>query len=87
MNNNNSYQSWLENGRDIELSPEFSKNVLQQISLYERKRRATRPAWEVAWGWVEWISVRPLVRTAVILAGLIAGAARLLATLQIILSF
>ena len=85
MNKNNSYQSWLEKRRSTELSQEFSKDVLARISLYEQQR-ASKPGWDMA-RWLEWISMRPVVQTALILAGLVLGAARWLAALEIIFSF
>jgi hypothetical protein len=86
MNKNDSYQSWLEKRRSTEISREFSKDVIDRISLYEQKQRETKPGWEMA-RWLEWVSLTPLMQTALIIAGIVVGAARWIAALQIILSF
>ena len=59
---------------------------MDRISLYEQKQRETKPGWEMS-RWLEWVSLKPLMQTALIIVGLLVGAARLIASLQIILSF
>ena len=83
MNKNDAYQSWLEKRKSTDVSSEFPKNVLVRISLYEKQRAAR---WDMA-RWLEWISLRPVLQTALIIAGLVLGAARWLAALNIIFSF
>jgi hypothetical protein len=88
MNNNDPYQSWLEKNRNIEVSPDFSCEVMSRIYRYEQERgegTARKP--DLLHGWLEWISLHPAARAALIVAGLLLGVARLIASLQIILSF
>ena len=85
MNNNDPYASWLEKRRIIEPSPEFTKNVLTQISLAAQKKSEAKPGWQLA-RWLEWISLRPLIQAALVIVGFVAGMARLAAIFQIILS-
>jgi len=88
MNNNDPYQSWLEKSRNIEVSPDFSREVMARISGYEHERgegRARKP--DVLHGWIEWVSLHPVVQTILIVAGFLFGVARLVISLQIILSF
>jgi hypothetical protein len=80
MNDIDAYQSWLEKRRSLESSPEFPKNVAGRIALYEQKRR------EILRRWLDWVSLRPLAQTAIIAAGLLMSAVRLMATLRILLS-
>ena len=88
MDKNDPYESWLEKSRDIEVSPDFSREVMARISGYEQKGSegaARKP--DLLHGWLEWVSLHPLVQTALIVAGLLFGVARLVTSLQIILSF
>ena len=88
MNNDDPYESWLEKSRDIEVSPDFSCEVMSRIYRYEQERgegTARKP--DLLHGWLEWISLHPVVQTALIVAGLFLGVARLIVSLQIILSF
>jgi len=87
MNDNDPYQSWLEKSRNIEVSPDFSREVMARISGYEHERgeEATgKPG--LLRGWLEWISLHPVAQTVLIVAGLLLGVARLVASLEFILS-
>jgi hypothetical protein len=88
MNNNDPYRSWLEKSRNIEISQDFSREVMARISGYEHARGegTTRKPDLLPW-WLEWVSLHPVVQTALIVAGLLLGVARLVVSLQIILSF
>jgi hypothetical protein len=86
MGPDDSYSSWLDKRRSVEISLEFSKSVAVQIARDERNRRGARPRQEILRRWLEWVSLRPLAQMAIIVAGVVLGAVRLLATLQIILS-
>jgi hypothetical protein len=88
MNNEDLYQSWLEKSRNIEVSPDFSHEVMARISGYEHERgegAARKP--DLLHGWLELVSLHPVVQTVLIVAGLLLGVARLVVSLQIILSF
>lgn len=86
MNSRDAYQSWQEKSRSVEISDEFAKGVMKQISLHEAQPWAAKPGLEMFQRWLEWVAHRPLVQAALLVVALIAGAARLLATWQIILS-
>lgn len=91
MNSNDPYQSWLEKSRNIEVSPDFSREVMARISRYEHERgerTARKPDLLPEWlDWLDWISLHPVVQTALIVAGFLLGVARLIGSLQMILSF
>lgn len=86
MNNNDLYQSWLEKKKNVGPRADFSKNITTRILQYEQKKHTPKSRWEIS-EWLEWISLRPVMQTALITAGFIAGAVRLVLTLKIILSF
>jgi hypothetical protein len=83
MNSRDPYQSWLEKCRNVEVSSEFSKGILEQISLSEPKQHAPT----LIQRWIEWVSLHPLIKAAILIVALAVSAARMLATLEIILSF
>jgi type VI protein secretion system component VasK len=87
MNNREAYESWLEKCRHVEFSGEFTHSVMKQVSLHEQQLRTAKPGLEMSQRWLEWMAHHPLVRVALLVVALIAGAVRLLATWQIILSF
>jgi hypothetical protein len=88
MNNNDPYQSWLEKSRNIEVSPDFSHEVMVRISGSEHVRGdgPTRKP-DLLHRWLEWVSLHPVVQAALIVASLLLGLARLVVSLQVILSF
>jgi hypothetical protein len=88
MNNDDPYQSWLEKSRNIEVSPDFSREVMARISGYEHERgEGTTRKPDLLHGWLEWISLHPVFQTVLIVAGFLFGVVRLVISLQIILSF
>ncbi len=87
MNNRDAYQSWLEARRRLEPSAGFEKGVMKQISPPGPAPRAAKPGPELFQRWLEWVARHPLVKAALLVVALLAGAARLLATWQIMLSF
>ncbi len=61
---------------------------MARISGYEQERgegTARKP--DLLHKWFEWVSLHPVVQTVLIVAGLLLGVARLILSLQIILSF
>jgi hypothetical protein len=87
MNNNDPYESWLEKSRDIEVSLNFSREVMARISDYEHETSEETRKPDLLHRWLEWVSLHPVVQTALIVAGLLLGVARLVVSLQFILSF
>jgi hypothetical protein len=88
MNDNDIYQSWLESRRSSASAGDLSKKVVAQILQDQRATRAKRQKrkWEID-RWLEWISLRPLMQTAMILIAFVAGALRLAWILQIVFQF
>lgn len=86
MNNPDSYQAWLAGRRNVTVSAEFPRGVMLQISRGEQPPRAAMPGHDRLQRWLEWVSLRPLAKAALLLAALILGAVRIFVTLQIILS-
>jgi hypothetical protein len=87
MNNRDAYQSWLEKRRSVEVAGGFAQRVRQQISRDKEPRRAAMPGRELFQRWLDWVAHHPLVQTALLAVALVAGAARLLATWQVLFSF
>jgi hypothetical protein len=88
MNDNDPYQSWLEKRRNPAFSDDFSKKVVDQILRNEQARRRPLPdpKWEID-RWLEWISLRPWMQTAMIAGALVAGVLRWILILQIVFPF
>jgi hypothetical protein len=86
MNENDPYQSWVEKRRGVAFPDGFSKKILGQILRNEKATRQPKPKWELG-RWIEWISLRPGMQTAVIATAFLAGALRLIVILQIVFSF
>ena len=88
MNDNDIYQSWLESRRSSALASDLSKKVVAQILQDQRATRVKqqRRKWVIE-RWLEWISLRPLMQTAMILIAFVAGALRLAWILQIVFQF
>jgi len=82
MNSTDPYQSWLEMCRNVEVSGEFSKGILAQISISEPKQHEPT----LIQRWMEWVSIHPLLKAAILIVALGVSAARMLGTLEIILS-
>jgi hypothetical protein len=88
MNDNDIYQSWVESRRNSASASNLSEKVVAQILQDQRARRAKQQKrkWAID-RWLEWISLRPLMQTAMILAACVAGALRLVWILQIVFPF
>jgi hypothetical protein len=80
------YQSWLEHRRNIEISSDFSREVMARISELESRDMATSKR-DFLHGCLEWISLHPAVQAAIFVVGLLLGLARLLISSHIVLSF
>jgi len=80
------YQSWLKNRRNIEISSDFSREVMARISELQSRDMAP-PKRDLLHGFLEWISRHPTVQTVILAVGLLLGLARLLISSHIVLSF
>jgi hypothetical protein len=87
MNSRNGYSSWLQKRRNVEISTQFAHVVMKQVSLHEQQQRTANPELKMFQCWLERMAHHPVVKVALLVVALAAGAARLLATWQIILSF
>ena len=83
MNNRETYQSWLVERRSVGAPDGFSNKVKERISACGQHHRAPGALHR----WVEWVSVHPFIQAALLVTALFLGAARMLATLEIVLSF
>jgi hypothetical protein len=80
------FSSWLAAKRSVAVSQEFSSDVMRQIALCEENRRTAYSGREMLQRWLDWVSLRPVLKAALLCGALLAGAARIYATLQIIFS-
>jgi hypothetical protein len=86
MNENDQYQSWVEKRRSVVFPDDFSKKIVGQILRSEHATRQPKPKWELG-RWIEWISLRPHIQTAMIAIAFLAGALRFFLILQMVFSF
>ena len=86
MNDNDSYQSWLERRRSLDVSEDFSTRIIDQIRR-DQQTRQRRNRKRLVDLWPERISLPPFYDTAAAVSAVIVGAVRLALILQIVLSF
>ena len=84
MNKTEAFQAWLEKSRVPDVSAGFSASVLRRISAPEPRRSTAQAGRALLRRWLDWLAPRPLAQAALLLAGLLAGAAQALATLQVL---
>ncbi|HUT31142.1 MAG TPA: hypothetical protein VMX13_15210 [Sedimentisphaerales bacterium] len=78
MKNEEIYSAWAEQSRRIEVSRQFSQEVMRQI--YQRERQKRRWPFEIQ-HLVELISARPLTKVALLGTGAVIGLIRIACTL------
>ena len=83
MNDHEVYESWKQSKQQIEVSQNFTGEVMNQIKAWERDRYFR---WLNTARFVELISFHPLAKTALVAAGAVTGIARLLIMIHAILS-
>jgi hypothetical protein len=86
MNENDPYQSWVQKRRDVVFPDGLSKKIVGQILRNEQATRQPKAKW-ISGRWIEWISLRPAIQTALIAIAFLAGTMRLILILQMVLSF
>jgi hypothetical protein len=86
MNENDPYQSWVQKRQRVVFPDGFSQKIVGQILRNEQATRQPKPK-RVLSPWIEWISLRPIMQTAIIAIAFLAGALRLILILQIVFSF
>jgi len=83
MKNHEVYESWKQVKSQIDVSQNFTGEVMDQINSWEQSRNFRR--FNVA-RFVELISFHPLAKTGLVAAGAIAGILRLMIMIHTILS-
>ena len=78
-----SYDSWRQQKRQIEVDPAFADQVMNRIRAWDREKRL--PTFSIE-RLVELISLHPVVRTAFVAAGAAAGFARIVVMIIVILN-
>ena len=73
MKSQNIYNAWKEQKDQFEASPDFPDKVMNQIHNHEQTKR--KPLLDLQ-RLIEAVSIRPLAKTAMIIAGAIAGIVR-----------
>jgi len=87
MTDKDPYQAWLSKRRAIDASAGFSARVMRRILLAESAQREPKVASKILQSWLKWVSARPLIQSALVIAGVLLGVARFAAIFQVILSF
>jgi len=83
MKDHEVYESWRQEKRQIEVSQNFTGEVMDQINAWEQSRNFRR--FNVA-RFVELISFHPLAKTGLVAVGAITGILRLIIMIHAILS-
>lgn len=82
MKNENPYENWKKQRSQIDVAPNFTKTVMEQVSQYEQRRKSS--LFTIQWI-VDTITAHPLVQAAMIALGSIVGFVRLATMLHMIL--
>jgi hypothetical protein len=83
MKDHEVYESWRQEKRQIEVSQNFTGEVMDQINAWEQSRNFRR--FNVA-RFIELISFHPLAKTGLVAVGAITGILRLIIMIHAILS-
>jgi len=83
MKDNEVYESWRQEKRQIDVSQNFTEKVMNQVYQLEQSRKSSPLTME---GLIELISFHPLAKTGLIAAGAVTGIVRLIIMIQAILS-
>ena len=83
MKDNEVYESWKQEKRQIDISQNFTGEVMDQINAWEQSRNFRR--FNVA-RFVELISFHPLAKTGLVAVGAATGIVRLIIMIHTILS-
>ena len=83
MKDNEVYESWRQEKRQIDVSQNFTDRVMNQVFQWEQSRNFRR--FNVS-RFVEFISLHPLAKTGLVGVGAVTGIVRLIIMTQAILS-
>jgi len=83
MNDHEVYESWRQAKSQIDVSQNFTGEVMDRINAWEQSRNFR---WFNTARFVELISFHPLAKTGLVAAGAITGIVRLLIMIHAILS-
>jgi hypothetical protein len=83
MKNNEVYESWKQEKRLIEVSQNFTDQVMKRAYRWEQSRKSPKVTIESL---IEMISFHPLAKIGLVSAGAVTGIVRLVIMIQAILS-
>ena len=81
MNRQEVFETWKRGKRQIEVRRDFSAEVMIRI---RESRRASR-TWDRAFVSLNQMAVRPWVKAAVLVTGVLAGLTRIVVTIHLVL--
>jgi len=82
MKDNEVYESWRQEKRQIDVSLNFTDHVMNQVYQLEQSRKSSRFTIERV---IELISFHPLVKTGLVAVGAVTGIVRLIIMINTIL--
>ncbi len=83
MKDNEVYESWRQEKRQIDVSPNFTDRAMNQVFQWEQSRKKPLFTMERL---IELISFHPLAKTGLVAAGGVTGIVRLIIMINTILS-
>ncbi len=83
MKDNELYESWRHAKRQIDVSPNFTDQVMNRVNQWEQSRSTPPFTMERL---IELISFHPLAKTGLVAAGALTGIVRLIIMVNAILS-
>ena len=83
MKDNEAYESWRQEKHQIDVSQNFTEQVMNKLYQLEQSRKSTLFSMERI---IELISFHPIAKTGLVAAGAITGIVRVIIMIQAILS-
>jgi uncharacterized protein (DUF488 family) len=83
MKDNEVYESWKQEKHQIDVSQNFSEQVMNKVYQWEQSRKSSRFAIERL---IELISFHPIAKIGLVSVGAVAGIVRLIIMINAILS-
>jgi outer membrane protein assembly factor BamD (BamD/ComL family) len=83
MKENEVYESWKQEKRQIDVSQNFTVRVMNRVYQYEQSKEKSLFTMEKL---IELISLNPLAKTGLVVIGAVTGIVRIIFMIQAILS-
>jgi len=83
MKDHEVYESWRQEKRQIDISQNFTDQVMNEVYQWQQSRKSPRLKMERL---IDLISFHPLAKTGLVVAGAATGIVRLIIMIQTILS-